>query len=236
MEQESGIKESVLAKIRTGEISMRPRLYFILQALLIAVLMLFTAAISAFALSFILFGLRESGEQILLGFGVRGLVTFATLFPWSALALVVLLLILIEWLMRYFRFGYRRPVLRAFGALLTGALLIGLAIDATPLHPFLLSQADRGELPIIGELYESIRAPHRDQGIFRGVITEIQGTQLTVTHDDNDRDTDDGTWTVAAPQGYVVGALHVGELVFVAGTPTGSSTLAAYGIEEYGPQ
>lgn len=233
MSDTHSIKERVLAKIENGEVSMRSRAYFALETALAAGLILLAALFAVFDASFVLFSIRESGTDLLLGFGTRGIGTFFALFPWFSLAFLLALLIAIEFLVRRFRLGYRAPALIALAALGIAAVVLAVLVAATPFHAALLERADRGELPVIGEFYEGVHAPHERAGVYRGVVTAVTPDGCTITHDDGDRDTDDGTWRVIAPAGFDTATLRLGERIFVAGTPQSSSTVAAYGIEAY---
>ena len=123
MANEPDIKAKVLEKINRGDVHRRPRAYFVAQITVVIALLAVAFALSVFVLSFVIFSVRESGQQFLLGFGQRGIVTFFALFPWIAFVLDILLLVAIEWLSRYFKFGYRLPVARALAGFLFLALL-----------------------------------------------------------------------------------------------------------------
>ncbi len=211
---------------------MRPRVYFVLQIVFIVLLSIAILLLSVFVLSFIFFSLHESGEQFLLGFGVRGMLTFVTLFPWAALLATLALLSLLEWLLRYFKFGYRLPILRIFIGISAITFIASVLVTVTPLHSSLLGRAEQNELPIIGEFYEAVHDSHESQGIFRGEIMSIRGNTFIISYNNNNLDTDDGTWTVIPPTGFNLSAIHVGEIVYVAGTLMQGS-IHAYGIQEF---
>ena len=231
MNQESDIKEKVLEEIGHGGVRKRSRAYFIAQIVLVATLFIIALTLSVFVLSFAIFSLHESGEQFLLGFGWRGVVTFISLFPWTLLIIDVLLFILVEWLSRRFKVGYRIPVLRALLWIIIFVIAGGIIVDLTPLHATLLQMANHDRLPVIGEWYEGIYASHAGQGVFRGTVNSVQGNEFVIFHDDKDRDADDGTWTVVAPAGFDMTSVSVGERVYVAGVAT-SGVIQAYGIEQ----
>src|ERR1035437_2572491 len=128
------IKNSVLQKIRLGEIHKRPRVYFIIQIISMTVIAFLTLITSLFAISFILFSIHESGELFLLGFGARGFITFLSLFPWFTLCITIVLIFLLEWLMRHFKFNYHRSVLTVFFWFISCMFFGGLIISLTPLH------------------------------------------------------------------------------------------------------
>ena len=147
----------------------------------------------------------------------------------------IALIFFLEWLLQSFKFGYRFSLLTLFGIAVLASVLIAAAIGLTPIHSDLLGMADRGDdLPLVGNMYESVRDPHEDQGIFRGTVAAVQGDQIVITHDDGDHDADDGTRIVTLPAGYSPTTFIVGERVYVLGAQ-GSTTVQAYGIGQLSP-
>jgi len=145
MLQETDIQESVLQKIRTGEVSMRPKLFFIVKIALLIIVAILAFASAMLVLSFAFFSIHESGELLFL------------LIP---LLIAVLLIILLDFLLRSFKFAYRVSMLDIFLVALAAAMVVGFFITLTPLHTTLRDRADRGELPIIGEFYEATHDEH----------------------------------------------------------------------------
>jgi glucan phosphoethanolaminetransferase (alkaline phosphatase superfamily) len=234
MLKETDIKEKVFAKIRTGTVSMRPRIYFVVRIILLATVAVITLALAMLVLSFAFFSIHESGEQFLLGFGQRGFMAFIMLFPWLPLLLTLLLVLLLDFLLRYFKFGYRISVLEIFLLALAVVVGAGILINFTPLHATLLNDADHDTLPLIGPLYEELHDSHQAEGIYRGDVSSIQGNEFVITHNDNDQDTDDGTWTISAPAGFDMTTLRIGEPVYVAGRLI-LGVVQAYGVHELTP-
>ncbi len=232
MQHEPDIRSKVLEKIDHGGIHKHSRIYFAIRVAILIALSIIALALAVFVLSFAIFSVHESGEQFLLGFGARGVATFLALFPWTALAVEVILLVLIELLFRRFTFGYRIPVLRALIGLFVCAAVGGIVVYLTPLHATLLRLAEQNELPVLGEWYEAIYASHAKSGVFRGTIGSIQGNQFVIFHNDGDHDADDGTWTVIAPANFDMTLLKLGERVYVAGSPVQLGVVRAYGIQE----
>lgn len=230
MQNEPDIKTKVLEKIRMGDVHMLPKAYFMAQIILVALLSFVALALAVFVMSFAIFGFYESGAQFLLGFGQRGVLTFFILFPWKTFIIDIFLFMAIEWLLRYFKFGYRIPVLRAFFGVVVIAFVGSIFLNFTPFHRALLDRADRGRLPFLQEWYETVRESHAKQGVFRGTITSISGNTFIITHNDSDLDADDGTWTVVAPPGFDITKIHIGDKAYVAGN-TVDGTIRAYGVQ-----
>jgi hypothetical protein len=229
---ENNIQEQVLKKIRTGEISKRSRFYFVVQIILTTTFALITFALSVFVLSFIVFSIHESGEQFLLGFGQKGFVTLLQLFPWFTLMLVIILLLILEWLIRSFKFAYRVSILRIFLSIALITIVGSASVNFTPLHMFLEDRADHDSLPILGEAYENLHDSHQPQGAFRGTVRFIATSTFTISHDDHDNDADDGNWTIAPPNGFDMHSILVGDDVYVGGTLTGD-VVHAYDIQQF---
>ena len=233
MSTKPDITQLVLEKIQKGEVSKRPKTYFVLQVALLVVLAVITLVLSLFVLSFIFFSIRASGQQFLLGFGERGLITLITLFPWTLLAVVAMLLLSLEWLVRSFEFGYRISVLRIFGLIMLVVIPGSLLVNATPLHAFLLDQADRDQLPLIGKVYEQVHDSHLPQGVFRGVIESTASSSFIITRDDKDLDSDDGTWKIVPPPKFDFRKLPPkGTRVYIGGDVK-DGVVHAYGIETF---
>src|SRR4051812_23632551 len=92
------LRDSILSRIKTEQIAMRPRLYFTLQLAAVAVVALSTLLCTIFIFNFIVFSIRINGHDAFLQFGARGLSNFLLFFPWVILVLDIALVALLEWL------------------------------------------------------------------------------------------------------------------------------------------
>ncbi|MFI5260654.1 MAG: hypothetical protein ACHQU0_02575 [Candidatus Paceibacteria bacterium] len=229
MLKETDIQKNVLEKIHAGGVAMHSRTYFVLRTALLGLFALAVLAISFFVLSFVFFSVHESGMRYLLEFNEHGLVIFVSLFPWIPLILFVALLVALEVILRRFEFTSKLPLLRIF----LWILIIGIAgstiLGFTPLHASLLGRADNDQLPILGPWYEGIRDSHQTEGVYRGDVTAIEDADFVISHNDTDRDSDEGSWTIAPPPGFDLHQLSVGEKVYVAGRLR-NGTVYAYGV------
>ncbi|MDB5265579.1 MAG: hypothetical protein JWM39_292 [Parcubacteria group bacterium] len=213
------IQQAVLDKVRAGTVRRRPRWQFILRVAGTIVVISLLLVIAAFLISFILYSLNESGEQFLLGFGLRGIQVFLTLFPWLFGLVALGLIVLLEWLIRGFRFGYRIPLLNIFLGVVGVSIVLGIVISVTPLHTTLQGFAAKDQLPILGQPYKHVLDHHEDEGLSRGKVITVGANEFIIQHDDHDRDTDDGTFSIhVAPDASIV-LPHVGDEVLVFGEP-----------------
>ncbi len=229
MSKETDIREQVLQKIHAGSVTMRSRAYFLFRAALIGTAAVLALLGALFALSFLFFSVRESGVGYLLEFGEHGLGAFVALFPWTSLFLFIAFIVIIEMLVRRFDFSSRMPVLRIFLWLLIIGIAGSTIIGFTPLHSSLLSAADQDQLPFLGPWYEQVHDSHTEQGVYRGDVMTVAPTYFTISHNDTDRDSDEGTWSIVPPSGFDLSTVSVGERVYVAGRLM-NGVVYAYGI------
>lgn len=233
-QNETGIKENILGKISTNELTMRPKTYFTLKVGALVVVAFCILTISVLICNFILFSIRINGHDSLLYFGSRGFLVFLTFFPWTLLFLDLVFIMLLEWLVRQFRFGYLSPVLYLFFGFFAVIISTGFLLDrVTDFNNGLLSRAREHRLQQpFGDFYEHARyAPPAGSGVYRGVVTAVSGNTITLY------DVDVGTTsllTVILPSGdlYATSSLRLGETIFIAGDVDGSTTIHAFGIRE----
>lgn len=154
------LKEKILAKIREGEVVMRPKVYFTLRAAALMLVALVVLTLSVFICNFIFFTLRLNGHESLLG-RPGGLFLFLRFFPWGLLVIDIALIFLLEWMLKSFKFAYQKPTLYLALALVAVVLSAGFVIDrGTPFNDRVLMWADRGGLPPpFVQIYEGSRRP-----------------------------------------------------------------------------
>ena len=211
--------QNILEQIRKNELTLTSKTYFRLRFAAFICVVVAVLVVSAFLSSFILFTIQASGQASLIGFGPAGWQVFLVLFPWGLSALEIGLIILLQRLLRSFRFGYKVPVLYLMGGVLLVMLASSFVIDKTPLHNLLLQQADKNQLPPpFGNLYEDARRlPPPGYGIFFGTITSITGNTLSIALL-NPMDTSTTTAvTVIAPSGQTTVQEKVGDRIFIQG-------------------
>ncbi|HEY4509281.1 MAG TPA: hypothetical protein VJC13_03355 [Candidatus Paceibacterota bacterium] len=233
--QQNNIKQDVLEKIKTGQIQMKSRARFISGVTVLVCVTILVFIISALLISYIFFSIYTSGHLFLLGFGTRGFYQFILYFPWLLLALDALLLLLLDFLLKRFKFVYHRPVLIIFLGTLFLIAFIGFLVDLTSLHRAMMYRAEERNLPVFGGFYDGLRKSHRERGIVHGEVISINGSELVLRRDDYDDygfATASSTLRVVAPISLKVGTfLQVGDEVFVAGDII-NGEIHAYGIRK----
>jgi len=218
----------VLDKIRGHQLTMRPRFYFTLKSIALAVVAVLTLLLTVSIGSFILFSIRTSYETSLLGFGPSGLLIFLQLFPWPLLFLDIACIVLLEWMLRKFRFGYRSPLLYLLFGLVVIILSASSVIDTDHLSDSILRGAHDIDLPIVGDFYnQGRRPPAPGSGACPCVVLGISGNTLTMQ--ENIPNELPKQVTVILPPGAATSSIHVGDKLFIVGT-FNNGTLNAFGI------
>jgi hypothetical protein len=236
MNENKNIKSSVLEKIQTGKINMRPRSYFLLEVASLMFVAFLTLITSSLLISFIIFSLVSSGKLFLFGFGARGFLMFFSVFPWPMLIVEIALIVLLEWLIKKFKFGYRSSLSRLVFFILLVSIAIGTIIDISPLHNVLQRKAERRSLPIVGSFYRGIRRPPPGQEIFRGTVSDVGTSSFVLRQDYGETGTSTKEYVIILPPGTSrTTILTIGDMVFVAGRLMFDDTVHAYGFQKFLP-
>jgi len=168
----SNLANKVLDKIKSGQVKMRPEIYFILKTILLITGIIVVALFALYLTSFIIFALRASGVWYLPGFGFSGLRASFALLPWLLILASIFLIIVLEILVKHFSFTYRLPLIYLILCLIIFALLGSLLIDKTSLHPSFFNRAKERRLPVAGNLYRGFGMA-KFNNAHRGIILEI---------------------------------------------------------------
>ncbi len=166
------IKDKVLNKIKSGEIKIKPKLYFILKTVLVILGSIVVGIFILFLISFISFTLRASGLWFLPNFGFHGFGIFLGSLPWILIVAALLLIAALEIFMKRFSLVYRKPVLYSLLAIVLIVFVGGFIIDQTTFHSKLFLKAREGKLPLAGPMYRGFGMPEF-HNVHRGVVSEI---------------------------------------------------------------
>lgn len=192
----NNLKETVLKRIQSGEVSMRPKWHFVLKGILLlsGVGLLLLSLI--YLLSFTLFVLRESGVLFVPGFGLRGMFALVFSSPWLLIVLALVFIIALEILVRRYSFAYKKPLLYSVVGIVFISLVGVTVMAQTTVHERIQQSADQGNLPFIGDVY---RAYNQKEGrqVHVGIIEEVtengyivsgkRGEELIVNTDQSTR-------------------------------------------------
>lgn len=170
MNDRRDIKDSILNKIKGGEIKMRPRCYFILKAVLVfGVACVLTLSV-LYLLSFIIFFLQQTGIIFTPIFGWRGTGAFFASLPWSLISIALALILLIEVLLSRYTFAYRQPLLLSLSVLIFLVVIGSVGVSKTSFHDEVFRYANRGYLSVAGDFYRGYIDEQRFLKIHPGLV------------------------------------------------------------------
>lgn len=170
--QKSLLTGKALEKIKSGQVKMRPKAHFILKTALATFGFILIILFVLYLISFIVFTLRMSGIWFAPGFGFYGIKIFLFSLPWLLILTAIILILILEILIKYFSFAYRRPILYSILGIIALALLGSFVIGQIKIHPYLFKKSQERDLPIAGKFYRDFGAG-KFRNAHRGVISEI---------------------------------------------------------------
>lgn len=171
--KKSLLADKVSARIHSGKVKMRPKVYFILKTVLSISGIILAALFVLFLMSFIFFVLCTRGVRYLPGFGLPGIKALFVLLPWLLLLTAIGLIAVLEMLFKHFAFTYRRPILYSILGIIILTFLGSFVIHKTSLHSGLFHRAQQGRLPIAGKFYRDLGMV-KSASLHRGIVSEIR--------------------------------------------------------------
>jgi len=166
------IGENVINKIKSGEIKMKPRIYFILRTVFWVSGVLLSFLFIIYLISFIVFSLRASGVWFLPRFGLPAAGIFLKSLPWLLIVLALISIAALEIFTKHFTFVYRRPILYSLLGIILIVLAVGLFVGRTSFHPNLFWNMRDRPFSGVAPFYRDYGAP-RFNNIHYGVVSEI---------------------------------------------------------------
>ncbi|MFZ2522260.1 MAG: hypothetical protein WAX44_00230 [Minisyncoccia bacterium] len=227
------MKDEVLKKIESGQVSMKPKSFFYFKVILLFLLIFIGLVVSSVLISYILYSIKISGQLNLFSFGTRGIYEFILIFPWLVLILDIFVLMFVDWLIKSFRLGYNSPIIYLFLGTFMLMTLLGSLVNLTSFNRALMYKAETQNLPLVNNYYGSIRRSHSSRGIYRGVVESVKGNTFVLLHTDYDGDSSYGPIVIEISEELSQKSLiKVGDEVFVAGNVSTTSQVKAYGISK----
>lgn len=177
------IRENVLHAIKDGEVTMRPRWYFVVKAILVGAgaLLIFLGTI--YLASFVIFVLYKTGIIYVPDFGLHGIMGFLFNLPWLLIFVAFVFAIFLEVLVQRYSFVYKKPLLYSVCGVLVLVVAGSVIVAATPLHSQFFKNSRERQLPFFpGQLYLQFGFEH-NKGIHRGVVTSVTDEGFYIKED-----------------------------------------------------
>lgn len=160
--------------IEKGEVKMRPRWYFIVQATIFGAGALIIVGMVVYTVSLAVFVTEESGVYLAPRYGLEGWLLFARSVPWLLVLSACVLVGVLEMLARRFSFVYSRPLAYSFVGIVTAVGISGAIVANTPFHASLAELSRGHRVPFAREWYDHFD-PEQVRGTYRGRIMMITG-------------------------------------------------------------
>ncbi len=179
LSDKNSIKERIFGEIKKGQIKMRPKWRFALEASLILAGGVIILLALLYLASFAIFVLRETGVLFVPVFGFGGWQAFFLSLPWILIFFILIFAGALEILIRRYSFVYRRPLIYSALGIIFVVAAGGIFVANTSLHEGLSGCADKNSLPLMGQVYHEY-ANRRFQNIHRGRILNIVRNNLII--------------------------------------------------------
>lgn len=228
--EKRSIRDSVMDSIDTGKTKMTPHWHFVAKGVLLIVGIILAVLALLYISSFIIFLLHQTGVWYTPGFGARGVQEFLVHLPWVLIVLAIVFMIVLQYLVKKYSFGYGKPLLYSAVGIIVLVVAGGFIISLTPVHRGLMMQAQDDQLPFAGGFYKMFGAPNQPGNVTPGEIVELleQGYRINTPRSEL------LNVIISSDTHYPMGGVfEIGDRIVVIGERSGDS-IKAYGITEVG--
>jgi uncharacterized membrane protein len=173
------IENKIFDAIKSGEVKMRPRWYFLLRNTLGVVAIVIILLIVVYLASFIIFVLHQDGAWFVPVFGLSGWFALFSALPWMLILLSALFVVMLAFLAKRYQFGYQWPTLYSvLGAIFLIAAVSVLFIQ-TSFYDEFFSSSIAQDVPFLGMYYPGFGTLEPND-VHRGIIilTDVKGFVL----------------------------------------------------------
>ncbi len=168
-QSKKSIREYVIEAVKCGDVKMRPKWHFVVQAIIAIIGGIILALLVLFIASLIIFMLRQSGALFVPVFGLSGWLAFILALPWVLIFFCVALIIGFEILLR--KYSYKQPLVYSILGVAIITIVGGVALAQTSIHVRIGRFAQEKKIPLAAPLY---RQSERDlDDIHPGQIVQI---------------------------------------------------------------
>jgi len=178
MNDNESLKDKIVRDIKEGRIAMHSRWSSIFKKIAIALGLLLSALLVLYLVSFVVFSIRV---PVLGGvpFGRhRSLWPFLAGLPWLTIVLSIVTVILLERFLRYYKFGYRRPIVASLTVVVVLSILGTFWLERARFHDRFGDYSERRNVPFFRPLYRS--HPRKQNQLMR-TLQPVYGTTTDST-------------------------------------------------------
>ncbi len=197
----SQFKDQILEKIKSEELKMKPKMHFVFKSALYIISLILGTIFLIYLLSFLLYFFNAQSLEHTRDFGFYGLKIFLVSLPWIIIILSLILFIILEILVRHFKFGYKKPIIYSLSAIIIFMSLTSLVIAKTSLHNNLNNASLKQKLPVMQNLYNKYS---NVELMHRGVARDVKPERFILEKREHDNSNDDGEHEYEKEEKYIV--------------------------------
>ncbi len=169
----NNLQEDILHKIKAGEIDMKPKWRFVLEAGLWLSGLLVALLVTIYLISFVMYFLKESGLIFAPGYGFRGISLFVISSPWVLIIMSLVFIVILYFLIKRYTFSFRQPLLFTMIGIVVCVIIGSIFIQQTTIHERVHRFTQRHELPGFLPLYREALG-RQPEGLVAGTIIELK--------------------------------------------------------------
>ena len=227
---QENMQDKIFDAIKSGELKMRPRRYFIMRDVLGVVAIIIILLMAVYLASFIIFVLHQDGAWFVPVFGLSGWFALFNALPWLLILLSAIFVIFLAMLVKRYQFLYQWPMLYSLlGVIFLIAAVCFLFIQSSFYNQF-FSSGVMEDVPFLGSYYPGFGTLGPND-VHRGVISS--GT-LTAASGFILEDNGGGTSTIIIASSTIIPlgpAFEAGDTIVVFGDRSPTGTIYAAGVE-----
>lgn len=165
------LQEKILSAIKSGEVKPKSKWYFYAQSASLAFALIFLGLLVLFVGSLIIFSLKQNGAWYAPGFGFYGVKIFVLSLPWLLIIAVAGLLVLLERLLKHYKFSYKQPMLYSFVGVGLLFVLGTILVSQIHIHEEIFNQTRQNKLMFGKGVYRYYGMPAKGN-VTRGIVLE----------------------------------------------------------------
>jgi hypothetical protein len=203
---DENIKQSILEKIKTDEVKMTPRQFFLMKWLTLGVMSVFFLGLAIYFLAYVIFLFVDNGLVYIPLFTNSGIVDFIVEIPWTLVLLGLLCIFLFSITSKTFYKLYRRPFLAFFFSILLAILLSQVILVQTGGMNYLKEEAYKERWQLVPSKLLEFR-DSQTGNLFVGYVVSTTTNSLII------RDRKNNLLELVAPEGLDLKAFLPGQLI-----------------------
>jgi hypothetical protein len=221
------LEDKIFDAIKSGDLKMRPRWYFILRDVLGVIAIVIVLLVVVYLASFIIFVLHQSGAWFVPVFGLSGWFALFSALPWLLVLLSAIFVIVLAILVKRYQFSYQWPMLYSFlGVVFLIAAACFLFIESSFYNQF-FSSSIAEDVPFLGMYYPGFGTLGPND-VHRGIIASTNPDGFVL------EDNGGGTSTIFIATSTIVPlgpGFQQGDMIVVFGDRSTTGTIFAAGVE-----